>query len=80
MNNKEYNIYEEELEMLRNEYITKVAYKIVGEELSEPNEEFIEPLTDKAIKEISNDGIVELDEARKIFVREMVEGAMDNLF
>ena len=87
MNNKEYNIFEEELEMLRNQYVTDVAYKVVEEELANqkvelvnPSNELIERLTDKATKEILNDGIVELDDARKVFISEMVEGAIDNIF
>ena len=60
--------------------ITKVAYNIVNDELSNPSEELIELLTDKAIKEVLNNGIVELDTGRKILIREMVEGAIDNIF
>ena len=87
MNKNKYNKFEEELEMLRNEYITKVAYKVVIEEVSSskvelanPSNELLELLTDKAIKEVSNDGIFKLDDGRKIFIREMVEGTIDNLF
>ena len=66
-------------ESLQLEHDTDVAYEVVANELSNPNKISVEILTEKAIKKISNNGLEEIDDARKEFVRDMVEGAIDNM-